>query len=188
MIFWHIFFSAIWTAWAIYWFVSAVGNKAIARSGSLRQRLTYSLPLWLGILLFLGVNGRHALHARFLPPSAFFVLLGALLVLSGLAFTVWARVHLGGNWSGRVTLKQNHELIRTGPYAWVRHPIYTGLIVAVVGNAFALGQWQALLAAILIALSSVIKLRFEERWMIETFGEAYSRYKAQVPALFPGIY
>ncbi len=188
--FWPLFFSVIWTAWVIYWFFSAVGNKATVRRGSLRSRLSYSVPLWLGIFLFLGVVGRHALghRANLFQQFPGCIALAALLVSLGLLFTVWARVHLGGNWSGRVTLKQNHELIRTGPYAWVRHPIYTGLILAFIGNALALGEWQSLLATVLITLSFIIKLRLEERWMIELFGDSYSRYQGQVPALFPGIY
>lgn len=69
--------------------------------------------------------------------------LGLLMVICGLAFAVWARIHLGRNWSGTVTVKEDHELIRSGPYGIVRHPIYTGLLLAIAGTAIVFGEWRA---------------------------------------------
>jgi len=98
---------------------------------------------------------------------------------------VWARVHLGGNWSGTVTVKEAHELIRSGPYSRVRHPIYTGLIAAALGTALASGTVGAALGAAIIAAALVRKLRAEEGFMHETFPGEYERYRAEVPALIP---
>ena len=96
------------------------------------------------------------LGTRFLPDTMIVYLLGLLMVVAGLAFAIWARVHLGRNWSGTVTVKENHELIRSGPYAIVRHPIYTGLLLAVLGTAIVFGEWRGLLAFcfLTIALSA----------------------------------
>ena len=113
--------------------------------------------------------------------------IGAAVNLAGLLFTVWARIHLGRNWSGTVTLKQDHELITSGPYAWVRHPIYTGLLLGFVGLAIARGEWRSILAVVIIALAFWRKLRIEESWMLEQFGDAYRSYRRRVAALIPGV-
>ena len=110
---------------------------------------------------------------------------GALVTAAGLGFTVWARIHLGRNWSGSVTLKQGHELVLTGPYALVRHPIYTGLLVAFAGTALARAEWRGVLAVLIAWAALGRKLRVEERWMAGNFGERYAQYMARVPALVP---
>jgi protein-S-isoprenylcysteine O-methyltransferase Ste14 len=94
-------------------------------------------------------------------------------------------VHLGRNWSATVTVKQDHELIRTGPYAIVRHPIYTGVLFGFIGTALAVGQWRGVLAVVIVFVSFWRKLRIEERWMSETFGEQYRLYRAHTRALIP---
>ena len=81
------------------------------------------------------------------------------MVAAGLAFAVWARVYLGRNWSGTVTVKQDHELIRSGPYGFVRHPIYTGLLLAMLGTAIAIGEWRGLVAFALFTIGFLLKLR-----------------------------
>jgi protein-S-isoprenylcysteine O-methyltransferase Ste14 len=108
-----------------------------------------------------------------------------VLLALGLAFTVWARVYLGRNWSGTVTLKEGHELIRSGPYTYVRHPIYTGLLVALLGSAVACGELRAMIGLGLVAGAFIRKLRIEERFMREIFPGQYERYCAEVPALVP---
>jgi protein-S-isoprenylcysteine O-methyltransferase Ste14 len=100
-------------------------------------------------------------------------------------FSVWARVHLGGNWSGIVTIKHGHELIADGPYAIVRHPIYTGLLVAFMGSAMARGDWRGVLVVLIVWWALWRKLRLEERWMVERFGQQYETYRRRVPALVP---
>jgi protein-S-isoprenylcysteine O-methyltransferase Ste14 len=94
-------------------------------------------------------------------------------------------VHLGRNWSAAVTLKHAHELIRSGPYARVRHPIYTGLLLAFLGSAIACGEPRALLGVAIILFAFVRKLRIEETLMRATFPAEYARYRAEVPALLP---
>jgi protein-S-isoprenylcysteine O-methyltransferase Ste14 len=108
-----------------------------------------------------------------------------VLVVLGLGFSIRARAHLGRNWSGTVTVKQGHELVRSGPYAYVRHPIYTGLIVALAGSAIGCGKPRALLGLAIILYSFVRKLRLEELFMREQFPGEYARYSMEVPQLIP---
>ena len=115
-------------------------------------------------------------------------LFGVALTAAGLLLTVWARIHLGRNWSGTVTIKEEHELVDDGPYRLVRHPIYTGLLVAFIGGALARNEWRGALAAVVVVIALWRKLRLEERWMTETFGETYRRYRDSVPALVPRLF
>jgi protein-S-isoprenylcysteine O-methyltransferase Ste14 len=110
---------------------------------------------------------------------------GLFLVLLGIAFAIWARLRLGGNWSAAVTVKQNHTLIGQGPYTIVRHPIYTGLLVAMLGVAIIVGQVRGLLGVGVLFLSFWLKSRMEERFMLEQFGVDYRRYQHQVKSLIP---
>jgi len=186
---WRFIIPGLWLAWLIYWLVGAMGNKATAQRESVRRHLIHRLPVLIGVLLLVVPHRPgHWLSHRFLPHALDFELLGVAMVVLEFGFTVWARVHLGSNWSGTVTLKKEHELVRSGPYHWVRHPIYTGVLLAILGSVIALGQWRGLLAFGFITLGLVLKLRVEERWMGEAFGNQYARYKREVAALIPGIY
>jgi protein-S-isoprenylcysteine O-methyltransferase Ste14 len=113
--------------------------------------------------------------------------IGLGLTLTGIAFTIWARVTLGRNWSGIVEVKQNHELVRRGPYIIVRHPIYSGALLAMLGTAIAFGEWRGYLGFAIALFTWKAKSLTEERFMGQQFGEAYARYKAEVKALIPGV-
>jgi protein-S-isoprenylcysteine O-methyltransferase Ste14 len=184
--FYHYSIPTLWILWLLYWSVAAIGAKTTRRRESLGSLVSHLVPLGLGFAL---LTARHVpyvwLSERFLPRTVGWFWVGFCLVALGLGFSVLARVWLGGNWSGTVTLKQNHELIRSGPYRWVRHPIYTGLLVAVLGSAIALGEWRGLLALVLITVSFSYKLRIEERFLTEQFGAAYTSYQNEVPRLMP---
>ncbi|HEX8782455.1 MAG TPA: isoprenylcysteine carboxylmethyltransferase family protein [Steroidobacteraceae bacterium] len=178
--------TALWSAWGLYWLLSALGNKGTVRRESLASRLAYVLPLFVGGVLMLSSQlPWEWLNARLWPRSLAAYWIGVALLATGLAFSVWARVHLGRNWSGSVTVKQGHELIRTGPYGYVRHPIYTGLSAAVLGTAIAFGTMRAMLGALIIVASFLFKLRLEEVFMRETFPDQYPGYAATVPRLIP---
>jgi protein-S-isoprenylcysteine O-methyltransferase Ste14 len=181
--------AVFWLAWVLYWLWSAARTKTTQRREPLVSRLSYVLPLLLGAWLIfrrrLYLPALPWLSRPLLPHSDARFLIAAALVAAGLAYTVWARVHLGANWSGSVTQKEGHELIRTGPYAQVRHPIYTGLLVAFLGSAIACGEPRALLGLAIVVVSFVRKLRIEERFMAELFPQQYARYRAEVPALVP---
>jgi protein-S-isoprenylcysteine O-methyltransferase Ste14 len=181
-------FAILWLTWLAYWFVAALNVKRTQRRENFGSLLLNRAPLVIGaLLLAFERQPLHWLSARFLPLSQAFYWIGLFMLAAGLAFAVWARRYLGRNWSGIVTVKQDHELIRSGPYALVRHPIYTGLLLAILGTAVAIGEWRGLIAFVLITAGFVVKLRSEERFMSETFGEQYARYRAEVPALIPFI-
>jgi protein-S-isoprenylcysteine O-methyltransferase Ste14 len=180
--------AGLWLGWLVYWIVAARDVKAARRQESLPARLAHHLPLLLGaILLGFGSLPLRWLDDRFLPRSWTAYWIGFLAVAAGLAFSVWARRHLGRNWSGSVTLKHNHELVRTGPYRYVRHPIYSGILLAILGTAIAIGEWRGLIAFVLLAVALVLKSRAEERFMEEAFRDGYARYRRDVPALIPRL-
>jgi protein-S-isoprenylcysteine O-methyltransferase Ste14 len=177
----------VWSAWALYWLVAAIGTKRTERRESTGSRLAHVLPLLIGGLL-IGLPGAPwaaMLEMRLWPVSDLVYGIGFVLLVCGLAFSVWARVHLGRNWSGLVTVKQGHELIRTGPYGYVRHPIYTGLLGALIGTVICSGTLRAALGLVIVAVALSRKLRIEETLMRETFPAQYQKYREEVPALVP---
>lgn len=178
--------TGLWIAWLVYWVVAAFGAKAIRREEEFTSRLSHGVPMALGLGLLLPRHLSVAwLATRFLPSSIVWFWIGFVLVALGLGFAVAARVWLGGNWSGVVTLKQDHELIRSGPYRWVRHPIYTGLLVALVGSVIALGEVRGLIALALFTLAFLRRVAIEERLLAEEFGAVYDGYRREVPRLLP---
>ena len=124
------------------------------------------------------------LFQRFLTRSLTTFWIGTAITAAGLGFSAWARVHLGRNWSATVTVKQDHELIRTGPYAIVRHPS-RWVLFGFIGTALAIGQWRGVVAVVIVFVAFWRKLRLEERWDGETFGEDYRGYRARTKALVP---
>jgi protein-S-isoprenylcysteine O-methyltransferase Ste14 len=179
-------FPAMWMAWLAYWWLASRTVKPVERRESAGSRLLHIVPLGLTAWLLWAQSVPGAiLNARLFPWAPWAVSLGALMTAIGLLFTVWARVHIGRNWSGIVTIKRGHELVDTGPYALVRHPIYTGLLVAFSGSALARGEWRGILAVLVAWVALWRKLRLEERWLTERFGETYAAYRQRVPALLP---
>jgi protein-S-isoprenylcysteine O-methyltransferase Ste14 len=178
----------IWIAWITYWFVAARNVKATRRQESNASKLSRRLPLIAAIILLAAPQYGHGWFDTHIMTWTFAgYWIGVALLVIGLGFTVWARRRLGRNWSGSVTLKEDHELIRTGPYRWVRHPIYTGLLLGFVGSAISLAEWRGVAAVALAIYALMLKIRLEEQWMIETFGDDYRRYRAEVKALIPFI-
>jgi protein-S-isoprenylcysteine O-methyltransferase Ste14 len=178
-------FVLMWGGWLAVWNIMARGVKGVAQSESAASRLTHVVPLLIAAYLLVRRVPLPLLNDRFTPLSIWTASLGAALTFAGLAFAIWARFIIAGNWSSYVELKQDHELIVAGPYALVRHPIYTGLLVAFAGSALAVGEWRGVLAVAIVAASFWRKLKLEETVMRRQFGEAYARYAARVPALIP---
>jgi protein-S-isoprenylcysteine O-methyltransferase Ste14 len=177
----------LWLVWLAYWRISAADVKVAQRHESPGSRAAHLVPLLIAAVL-LGIRtfpDGGWLFQRFLPPSDTNFWIGALLTAIGVAFSCWARARLGRNWSATVTVKQDHELIRGGPYALVRHPIYTGMLLALLGTAIVIGQWRGLLALLIAFAALWRKLRLEERYMSETFGDSYQRYRAHTKAVIP---
>jgi protein-S-isoprenylcysteine O-methyltransferase Ste14 len=179
-------FPVVWIAFLLYWQLMAVNVKATQRLEPATSRIA-RVVLFLFALLLIGYPGIpiHWLYRRILPDARLCFWTGAAITVAGLGFCVWARLHLGRNWSRSVTIKEDHELIVSGPYAVVRHPIYTGLLVGFLGTGIAVAQVRGVLAFLFIFAALWIKLRLEERWMRAHFGASYEMYSRRVAALVP---
>ena len=168
-----------WLAWVISWALAAMWvNRTVAKPAGgdeLRSRLTVAAG---AALLFFGFNDAPG-YTGLAGWSLFAV------VVLGFLFAWWARLHLGRLWSGRVTRKEGHRVVSTGPYALVRHPIYTGVIVAAFAAGIAERRWLALLGAVVIAAGFWLRARLEERFLTSELGPAYEAYARQVPMLIP---
>lgn len=120
-----------------------------------------------------------------LPQVMILHILGIIIAALGMIFAVWARVHLGSYWSGTITIKADHRLIRSGPYALARHPIYTGLLTGMTGTALSVGKLCGLTAMILIFIAYLRKIYIEETWLVDQFGSEYIQYQREVKAIIP---
>src|SRR5271166_2510094 len=181
-------FAAMWISYLVYWQAMSTKVKVTERQEGAASRLTRVVLLVCAMaLLALPRVPLPMLNERFLPQSEWCFWSGAAITAGGLLFSVWARRHLGKNWSQEVTLKEGHELITTGPYALVRHPIYTGFLLGFLGCAVARGEWRGLVAVALVFVALWRKLRLEEKWMRAQFGESYDTYSRRVAALVPYV-
>ena len=170
-------FLLIWAGWLVLWGVMAFRTKATAQSESAPSRLSHVVPLlFAGYLLAAPEVPIPLLNERFVPLAIWPAALGAVVTFAGFLFSIWARFELAGNWSGFVQIKHDHEFIVGGPYRWVRHPIYTGLLLMFVGTALAVGERRAPARGRNRRRSLLAKLRLEEDVMRQQFGEAYGRY------------
>ena len=178
----------IWVVWFVFWRFSARKVKPVEQQESIGSRLSYLLPMMLVIVLMLWQDWPGWLGAQLLDGGWPEYWASVALIVAGLTWTVWARKTLGDNWSGRVTVKTGHELVRSGPYRWLRHPIYTGALLALSGSALASGAAAGFVGLVVAICALVYKLRIEERWMLRQFGEAYRDYQRVSWALLPFIY
>jgi protein-S-isoprenylcysteine O-methyltransferase Ste14 len=181
--------KSIWATIGVVWLVTALRLKPVARTQHIASRILHVLLLVpAAYLLFSTGASAPWLDARVLAGSAFTVAAGISLTMMGAAIAIAARLYLGANWSGRPTIKEGHELIRGGPYALVRHPIYTGLLVAALGTAVAFGQVRDLVAVPLVLIAFWLKLRAEERLLLQAFPDEYPAYQRTVKsAIIPFI-
>lgn len=180
--------SLLWAAFAAYWGIAAFRVKQTKAKESWVSRITHLVPMGVGFaLLFSNALRRGALARRFLPDHPAIQSLGILLTLGGIGLAIWARRTLGQNWSGIVTLKVDHQLIRSGPYAYVRHPIYSGILLAAAATAVTLGEWRGVLGVLIIVLAAVRKARIEDAWLRKQFGREFEEYRRETPALVPKI-
>jgi protein-S-isoprenylcysteine O-methyltransferase Ste14 len=152
------------------------------------QRLRYWVLLVVACLLLIyGRKLPYALSFRIIPDSTAIACAAAALCVVGLAFAIWARVTLGRNWSGVVTLKEEHELVQRGPYRFVRHPIYTGILAMFFATALSQGRLSGFLGTLLMFASFWIKLRDEEKLMLQQFRDQYRAYQQRVKCIIPFV-
>ena len=176
-----------WIIFGVYWFVSAFRQKQIAKRQSVLAALAHRLPLGLSYYLLVFSNLPPPMNSLVTPNTESARIAGDLICVLGLFVTLWARRALAGNWSSDVTFKTGHELIRRGPYRFVRHPIYTGLLLMCLGTAIEIARLRSWLALPLMAVAFWIKLKQEERLMLTHFPDEYRVYQKQVKALVPFI-
>ncbi|MFI5235574.1 MAG: methyltransferase family protein [Gemmatimonadales bacterium] len=180
----------LWTAFFVGWIIAAQRVKVTRSTEHPLVRYAIVACMGLGyILLATPVFDMGRFYRRFIPASAgpFLIPLATIVVALGLGFAVWARIHIGRNWSARVAIKEDHELIRTGPYARVRHPIYSGMLLAALATAIAVGRWRALVGFGVIFACFWIRSLKEERWMRQEFGPAYDDYARTSGHFIPRI-
>jgi protein-S-isoprenylcysteine O-methyltransferase Ste14 len=180
--------AALWIAWLFYWLLAAIGAKRTQWQEKLGPGLIHRLPLTLAFLLLALPRFAPALlRQRFLPFHPLLGGAGIALTALGLAVAVWARVHLGRNWSAIVTVKEDHALIRSGPYRLMRHPIYSGVLLALLGTALALGERRDLIALVLAFVALLYKSAIEEERMAATFPD-YDDYRRRTARLVPFVF
>lgn len=178
------FIAGCWIAWILYWVAMAFRTKrTIERGGFLGYRLV-AIVLALVLLAVARLAGLHPRSQLWHMTLALGVVCDCI-VLAGAAFTVWARITLGRNWSAEVTFKQDHELIESGPYALARHPIYTGLIGMGLGTAIVYGRVIGFVVFAALCGALWWKARQEESVMSKHFPDAYAEYKTRVHAIVP---
>jgi protein-S-isoprenylcysteine O-methyltransferase Ste14 len=175
----------LWEAWVVSWVVAAFWASRPETRAGVRAELWYRLVIAAGAAaLILGQRYDGGLPLWRLTSAEAWV--GVAVVAIGLAFTWWARVHLGRLWSGTVTRKADHRVVGSGPYAIVRHPIYTGLLLALIATAIVRGTVAALVGVALLTIGLWMKARLEETWLRQQLGpEAYDAYRRRVPMLVP---
>ncbi len=184
---WQIEVSA-WYVFAAYWLITAFRVKRTkARETSIDRFLTVFVVVMAYELLFAHWLRIGPLRLRFVPQLEWIAWVGAAVTWMGVAIAVWARYCIGEYWSARVTLKEGHRLIRSGPYAFVRHPIYTGMLLACIGTALVVGEWRGVLAVALLLAAHSRKAIREERLLTTEFGEEYSSYRRSTGFLFPRL-
>jgi protein-S-isoprenylcysteine O-methyltransferase Ste14 len=187
--FYHYALTILWLIWGLYWLAASFSAKTTKRRESAASRLSHMVPLVLAAILLSSsrIAGSY-FNATLLPHTLITFWIGLVLVAIGVVFSIAGRLCLGGNWSGTVTLKENHELIRSGPYRLVRHPIYTGILIGVLGTAIAQGQLRSLIALALITAAFLRKIGIEESFLVQEFGKSYEQYRTEVPALIPYLH
>ena len=180
--------AGIWVVWFVFWRFAARGAKPDEQKESIGSRLSYLVPMLVVIALVMWQDWPGWLGAQLLDGGWTEYWISVSILAFGLFFAVWARKTLGDNWSGRITVKSGHELIRSGPYRWIRHPIYTGGLLGLIGTALASGKVSGFLGVLLAVGALVYKLRIEERVMSAQFGDQYREYRRASWALVPFFY
>jgi protein-S-isoprenylcysteine O-methyltransferase Ste14 len=168
----------LWGVFWLYWLVAAAGAKQGVRTRRFRAP---------GLLVIVGIVLTRAFNTQTLAVhSVILQVVGTIVFVSGLALAVWARIYLGRNWGMPMTKKEEPELVTSGPYRYVRHPIYSGLLLAVLGTALATNLYW-LIGLVVVGAYFIYSATVEERLMTSTFPDAYPRYKATSKMLIPFV-
>jgi len=175
-----------WMAWGLSWLLAAAWSRqTVARPGYAREFPNRFVTVIGAGLLFASLGSRRTLFPVHWSLGEVFGWIMFACVLAGMAFTWWARLILGTLWSGTVTRKAEHRIVDTGPYAIVRHPIYTGALFALFATALESGRIEPLIGSALMSLGFWMKAKLEEGFLAEGLGPDYAAYRARVPMLIP---
>ncbi|HVN03486.1 MAG TPA: isoprenylcysteine carboxylmethyltransferase family protein [Bryobacteraceae bacterium] len=184
----HRYIDWIWIATGIVWLLGSMNVKQAARVEPLGPRAIHMTIMTVAFALVFWWRLSVGLLAwRLVPASPAIEWTGLAVTVAGCLFAIWARLMLGRNWSGRVTIKQDHHLVRQGPYSIVRHPIYAGGLLGLAGTALAFGELRCLFGFALVFIGWYTKSRAEEAFMVTQFGEEYVQYRREVKALIPFV-
>jgi protein-S-isoprenylcysteine O-methyltransferase Ste14 len=177
----ELVFASVWAAFWLYWLVAAFSTKRGRVPWSRELRIRGAIAVAVVLLLRLG-----ALRGKGLNTDAWRTSVGLVLFVLGLGFAIWARVHIGRNWGTPMTQKSEPELVTSGPYHLVRHPIYCGILVAGAGTAFAL-SWTWLIAVALAGIYFMYSAVVEEEYLTKVFPDTYPAYKRTTKMLVPFV-
>jgi protein-S-isoprenylcysteine O-methyltransferase Ste14 len=178
----------IWMVLCLYWILSALRTKAVKSRESFGKRLGYVLPVALGVTLLFNSRSHYSwLGMRFAPDTIALAVTGVVLTVAGVALAMWARLVLGENWSAAVSIRKDHELIRMGPYRTMRHPIYTGMLLGLLGTALVVGEVRGILALVIVGLGFYLKARKEEALLSREFGAGFEAHAKHTGMFLPRV-
>lgn len=177
-----------WLALLLVWLPGYFTNRGNSSAPNLRLQISTSALLIIGFVLLLNPN-IGGLGTPITPLTTLFGVAGVALELAGVAFAIWARLTLGRNWSGLVMgVKEGHELVQTGPYAIVRHPIYAGILLVIVGTALTFGTLASYLGLVAAAAALAVRVHLEEELMSAQFREGHEAYRRRTKKLVPFVW
>jgi protein-S-isoprenylcysteine O-methyltransferase Ste14 len=177
-----------WAIWVLVWLFMAFFSKSNKRRETPGQRLQHVLPAMMGFLLIFREGFGSPWFTRpIFPDNPVLMLVCIALTMLGLLFSVWARLALGSNWSGTVTIKANHQLIRRGPYRFIRHPIYTGMLAALLATAITKQQVSGMLGFVVVSFALYRKALREESFLSQEFGDAFAEHQRCTGMFLPRL-
>jgi len=175
-----------WGVFVVYWLVSAFKTRATREKESFVSRYAVlSIEIVGFAMIFSHRGGIGFLGNRVVPRNLMGPIAGTVLTWMGIGLAIWARYHLAEYWSARVTIKEGHQLIRTGPYARLRHPIYSGLVLAAIGSAVVIDRWRCVFGVCLVLMGYCIKAKKEEAMLTQQFGDAFLEHRKHTGFLIP---
>jgi len=182
------FLAAYWACAFFYDIATGREKPELKSGGSLAHEIVPRLVIFLAVVGIVAPGSRSVLVERLIPGPNIISFIAVVIAAFGSLFAIWARNDLGGNWEVMVGLKKGHTLVRTGPYAIVRNPIYTGVGFGIVGSAIALGNSFGIIVLLAVLLFLFFRMSDEERIMVEKFGKEYLEYEKEVRRFIPMLY
>ena len=179
--------QASWIAFAIYWIAATGSLSKMCRKETAGEPLRNAFMVFGAALMIAEIPYRGVLNRRFLPFEHWPYWLGAGLTVAGILFAFWARYHIGRYWSSSIALRSGHKIIRTGPYRTTRHPIYTGILLALLEGALAIGKYRAILGFAIMAAGFTVKAKKEEALLAGEFGPDFSEHQRQTGFFLPKL-